>query len=281
MARSNRRDALKLGIISCCGAVVGNARAAPPADDVRKIDFRDSTKDARDDLPVGIGIRDPYFARTGRGAFVVDGTILALEDGLSDQHKADVVYSTLLAQRAASKKYDRIEKPDDWFGMFKQIMQTVGWVLQDFTFEPFKASKSTFQLSPDVLQSVLAAATQSHLEFAVSASKSLEALSDVDERVLLFEAVTHSKKKGTGQIGVAYIQSDEVVMHLGSFEYTTDSDITRSLSFAFDSTHSTCTVAQQKMKLNEDVFGRIREEIVTKLGNQRRIRIKNLDGEFA
>ena len=46
--------------------------------------------------------------------------------------QSDVINSTLLAQLAANKQYDRQNNVDQWYGYYKTVLEQVGWTVQNF-----------------------------------------------------------------------------------------------------------------------------------------------------
>ena len=60
--------------------------------------------------------------------FVDCGSLVSFTENLSEQNKEDVLNSTLLAQLAANKKYDRKTQHDEWYTFYMKVLENVGWV---------------------------------------------------------------------------------------------------------------------------------------------------------
>ena len=71
---------------------------------------------------------------TGEG-FVDAGSLVCFNSDVHSQQKEDVLESTLLAQLAANKKYDRFAAPKNWYVFYNKVLGKVGWLAQGF--EPF------------------------------------------------------------------------------------------------------------------------------------------------
>ena len=51
---------------------------------------------------------------------------MSFTENLSGQNKEDVLNSTLLAQLAANKKYDRKSQHDEWYMFYMKVLENVG-----------------------------------------------------------------------------------------------------------------------------------------------------------
>lgn len=80
------------------------------------------------------------------------GSLVSFTSQLNGQHKEDVLNSTLLAQLAANKKYDRYSQTEDWYKFYTDVMGNIGWVMQSFKFDEYKSTQQDFKISQVVLQ---------------------------------------------------------------------------------------------------------------------------------
>ena len=86
------------------------------------------------------------------------GALASFTNKLSDTHKSDVLNSTLLAQLAVVKQFDRFEDTDKWYKYYVNVLGKVGWVIQEVTFEEYNTSGQTLKVSDsiiDILKAVL------------------------------------------------------------------------------------------------------------------------------
>src|SRR5947209_20542739 len=68
-------------------------------------------------------------------AHVVASSTASFVAGVSKQHREDVLNSTLLADLAASKKYDRENDTENWYQFYRTVLENVGWVIVEFSFD--------------------------------------------------------------------------------------------------------------------------------------------------
>src|SRR3954470_20599494 len=79
----------------------------------------------------------PHRAAALRGgeapqSFVNAGSLLSFVSGISPQNQTDVLNSTMLAQIAADKKFDREQSTIEWLKFYRQILEQLGWVSQEW-----------------------------------------------------------------------------------------------------------------------------------------------------
>ncbi len=74
-------------------------------------------------------------------SFVNAGSLVSFVSGISSQNQMDVLNSTMLAQIAgADKKFDREQSAVDWLKFYRNILEQVGWVAQEWSWNAFHAS---------------------------------------------------------------------------------------------------------------------------------------------
>lgn len=91
---------------------------------------------------------DEFPFHVGKGQrYVSDGSLVSFVSSLTGEQKQDVLDSSLLAQLAANKKYDRESDTDKWYKEYTNVMQMLGWVMQGFKFGRYKSSAASL-ISP-------------------------------------------------------------------------------------------------------------------------------------
>ncbi len=76
-----------------------------------------------------------------KAAYVDDGALMTFREGVSAQHKADVLNSCLLAQLAANKKHDREADPKAWYDYYRFVLENIAWVIRGWEFERFRGRR--------------------------------------------------------------------------------------------------------------------------------------------
>lgn len=214
---------------------------------------------------------------TEAAGYVDDGALTSFVAGLAAQQKRDVLNSTLLAQLAANKAYDREKQTTEWYKKYREVLETVGWVLQEFDFTIFQTSGASFDVQEVVLKLLAAIATQDDIAVVTETLDAMKALSDEDGRVVLFNTASHSFHKGNFQVGAAAESDGVVVMKIGAFHFGTTETVNRLLWLRFSSNVSNMYQGSQTMNLNEQVYAQVRQAVIDKLGANAETYVGNLD----
>lgn len=219
----------------------------------------------------------PRLVDTEKGGYVDDGSMVSFVAGLSATHKSDVLNSTLLAQLAANKQFDREEKTEAWYDFYRTVLENVGWVIQAFDFTRFETAGATFSVDEVVVKILAAIATQNDIAVVTETLEAMKALTAEDGRVVLFNQESHSLQKGNFQIGVCSESDGVVVMKIGTFYFSTTQQVTRLLWMQFSSSESGFYQGAQTVNLNEEVYAQVRQQVVDKLGDKARTFVADLD----
>lgn len=238
--------------------------------------FIDSLELAEPRGPV-LPVREMVLADTKQSASVDAGSLISFVAGLTAQQKSDTLNSTLLAQLAANKKYDREKQTQEWYKFYRNVLENVGWVIQEFSFSKFEAGGSTASVDEVVINVLSAIASGNELAVAISMVQAMKKLPTSDGRAVLWEQESHNASQGNFQIGTAVDSSGVVVMKLGAFHFTTKEEVTRVLWFKWSGSQSQMYKATQSINLNNDVYSRVRQQVIDKLGDRATQFVADLD----
>lgn len=236
-----------------------------------------STSTSNRDSITGIGIRDPHYASGSEAAYIIDGAIVCFDKSTSAEQRCDVSNTILLAQRAATKKASRTAKPSEWLQTFREVLDTVGWAVQQFTFQTFNSSKPTFVIGADVLLPMLPLIGKS---VATNALQSISSVSKDDERRVLYESASCDVQDGIGIFAVVSYSAGALVMSLAIAQVHTEQKIEGSLAFPLDAKRTECKSSSQSMSLDMAVFGKLRDQIAKKLADLPKTGVKNIDLQY-
>lgn len=203
-----------------------------------------------------------------KSANVVDGSLVSFVANLTSQNKSDTLNSTLLAQLAASKKFDRWKNTTDWYKFYTDVLQKVGWVFQEFNFQKYSAGGSTFTVDKVVVEVLAAIASGNEVAIAQETMNALKALSDGDKGMVLWNSNTTSAEAGNFQISVCAESNGSVVMKNGSFYFTTSTTTSKFLWFSYSGSNMSIFKNGTTMTLNQEIYSKVRKEIIDKLGSK-------------
>jgi hypothetical protein len=209
--------------------------------------------------------------------YVDDGSLVSFVAGISAQHQSDVLNSTLLAQLAANKAYDREQQTDQWYRKYQEVLETVGWVVQAFEFEKYQASGSTFTVDQAVREILGAIATGDEMAVVNETLNALNALSDGSGQMVLWNSASHTSSAGNFQISICSETGPLVSMKNSAFYFTTTQASTRFLWFGYSSSDMTLYKSAHRMTLDEGVYAAVREAVIKKLGDRASTFVADLD----
>ncbi|RDX44694.1 hypothetical protein OH76DRAFT_1486847 [Lentinus brumalis] len=214
----------------------------------------------------GIDIIAPH----GHGVVLVhadgqDSAVVAAGSGLAF---ADVINSTLFAQLAADKQYDRWNNTSAWLYYYKYVLETVGYVVQSFDLAGVSNANSF--LTVDNLLLKLGEVYLSGAELALFTTM-VESIKQArnESAIRLFDSYSKSSNKAHFQLGVASGHTqDSTVLKVGVYRYSTEQniDIDSALFFKFGSQEVEFNAGNLAMVLNNSIYSDIRKEILEQLG---------------
>jgi hypothetical protein len=214
---------------------------------------------------------------TKQQAFVNDGSIQSFVAGMDDQLRADCLNSTLLAQLGANKKFDRFNDADNWYKFYVNVLENIGWVIQNFDFTAFSSGGADFSVNKELIAVLLAICTGDEAALVQTSVAAINSLGDSDNRVVLFERSSHNIHQGYFQICAAGQSGPNAVMKVGGFKFNASQNVTRVLFFRFSSASSSFFKGTETVVLNNDIYSRVRQQIVDKLGSAATTFVANLD----
>lgn len=217
------------------------------------------------------------FADKEEGASVDAGSLVSFVSGLTALHKSDVLNSTLLAQLAANKAFDRFKMTREWYGKYCEVLAQVGWVVPTFAYREYSPSGASLQLSDAVLDILSAIATGDEMKIVEATLKSLRDNPSNEGPLTLFDSQSYPENIGTFQILPVGEDDGNVVMVLTALEFKAEKHVTRFLWFSWTSTSVKLFQSAQKSVLNEDVYGQVRAEVIKKLGDRASQYIKDIE----
>lgn len=212
-----------------------------------------------------------------KSGYVDDGSLISFVSGVSDLHQSDVLNSSLLAQLASNKKYDRWNDTENWYKFYCDVLGKIGWVIQSFAFTEASIGGATFEVQDVVLKILESIVTGDEMIVVTETIDALKALSDGDDRLVLFDTQSQDLGKGNFQIAVAAESGGNVVTQMGSFYFHSKERHTRFLWFHFSTSDTHMFKGTQTIVLNEDVYGQVRQQVIDKLGDSAKTYIGDLE----
>lgn len=211
--------------------------------------------------------------------FVCGGSLVSFVANLKDQQKNDVLNSSLLAQLAANKKFDREKDTINWYRFYTQVMENVGWVIQGFKFTNYQSSQASFSLSQvtlQILSGIIGVTNKKEIMNVVKAT--LDGLSKSTEGARLFDSKSAFGNYGNFQIMPCQTDdSGQVTMALMGFYFEANRQVGNFFFYEWNKQDMNLYSGTQACTLNEEIYATVRDAVVKKLGEKAKNEVKNLD----
>lgn len=199
------------------------------------------------------------------GAAVDAGSLVSFVAGLTALHKSDVLNSTLLAQLAATKQYNRFTQTKLWYDKYIEVLANVGWVVPAFAYRDYSPSGDSLVVSDAVLDILAAIATGNEMAILATSLNALKSDTN-DKQLVLFDSQSFPENVGTFQIFPVGEDDGQVVMVLSAMQFNSEKHVNKFLWFTWTKTTVRLVQSSQKAVLNEDVYGKVRQAVIDKLG---------------
>jgi len=197
----------------------------------------------------------------------VDGNIIAsFVDGVTGQHKQDVLDSCLFAQLVANGRVRRFEDPVGWTNAYSASLERLAWVVPSYAFINLNSSASKFTIDQAVLHILKSILSGDALQAVQDAIDSIKDLQTQDRRFAIFERNSHSAGAGNFQVNeVGETSGGNVQMSFSGYNFQSTDQVTNVLWFHFDSNSTRLSATRTTMLLNEAVYGRVRDAVQNRL----------------
>lgn len=206
------------------------------------------------------------------------GSLVSFVAGLSAEEKDDVLYSTQFAQRAASAKADRFQAVRPWYQAYVDVLEQLGWVTEHFAFTHYDEDKGEVHMDSAAIKVLASIATAGQLTVLEGALKALQGLSEGSQEMTLLDVNSTNEFGGNFQIGAAQrADNGAVSLVLGAFYFKTVNQQKRFLFFRWGRKNINFWTSAQKMTLNSEFFGQVREAVTDKLGEGREQLIRAIE----
>lgn len=208
----------------------------------------------------------PDLADPRHRAAVNGSAVVGFVAGLSAAEKEDVLYSTQLAQRAATARHDRHADTEGWYGAYISVLERLGWSGAGFAFTAREGESGRFTMDKSALEVVAAIATSNQLAILVKSLDILKGLADGDGAIRLWEMQALAETSGNFQLGaVERAGNGALTLALGAFHFRTKEHRKRALFWRWGAEEIAFWAAAQTLTLNTRHYAGLRQAVIEKL----------------
>jgi len=215
--------------------------------------------------------RNPVTEQVAEGieqSFLNARSLVSFVSEVNGQRRKDVLNSVLIAQLAANKAHPNDDQVLEWYKTFIEILNKLGWVIEQAEFSEWKAKGSLFEVENAIIDVLTAAFGGTFVSVIKKTLSAIKDLADSNGKITAFEKNTHSVQKGAFQIGIAKEENETVAMQIGTFLLTSDNQIKKILFFKSTKESTKLNYCSRKGTLNEEMYAKGRDAVVAKLGDR-------------
>jgi hypothetical protein len=215
-------------------------------------------------------------------AVLDEGSIIAFTANVSADHAEAALNTALLAQLNSDKLYNRFD-PNQimaWYRNYQKVLGICGWTMQDFQFQDYKASGSSFTIDKAIADLVASFLPAQQVKVVKAALDALKNLSSDDPWYKVWDSSTHNASGGNFQIAMASDDDgapNSLVLKVSAYSFQTSQTTTRFLWTTYNASDTTLNYAMQAMTLNEKIYDQVAETIAKKIGKAAKEKIHELD----
>jgi hypothetical protein len=207
------------------------------------------------------------FDQAKKQAQVVGSGVFSFEQGVTAPVREAISDSALLAQLVANKKVSVENDPLGWFKAYSDVLQNVGWTLQEGGWVDYTTSGTSAQVHEKILEVATAALAPTVTALAIITA-SVNALKGMDSKspwLTIFGRESQKAKIARFQVGFVSTdaQGDIFVSLLGCL-IEAQNDITQVLFFKFKDAKATFRANTAKVSVNKASIAELGDAIRAK-----------------
>jgi hypothetical protein len=196
---------------------------------------------------------------------VVHGSLVAIGEGVTEEHRRDAFQCLLLAQLAANSNAERHRDPTNWQRSYFQTLSTIGWAaIANVPTTPYQSQGTPFTIATVVSDLFRPRVAAEYFSVVVSTLNAFRR--DVGGQVV-FECPSHSGGLGNFQFVLLTEEDADTAMLIARISFSTAAHVTRLAVEEF-STSATFNVGLTTLLLNEGVYRQVRSAVAQKVANR-------------
>lgn len=193
------------------------------------------------------------FDKAKTQAQVVGSGLFSFAEGVDAEVRENISDSALLAQLLANKKFSAEQEPLEWFRAYSEVLQNVGWTLQESGWADYTASGNAAEVHEKVIE-VLAVAlgpAPAALAILTATMHALRGMQPNSSWMTIFSREAQKAKVARFQIGlVEKEEAGDVFVSLLACLIEAHNTITQVLLFKFKDARASFRANNAKVSIN-------------------------------
>lgn len=208
------------------------------------------------------------FDKAKTQAQVVGSGLFSFAQGVDSKVREAISDSALLAQLVANKRASAQTAPLEWFKAYSDVVQNVGWTLQEGGWTDYTAQGNAFEVHEKILEVMAVALGPAPAALAIIASTvtALKAMKPDSSWLTIFSRESQKAKIARFQIGLVEKQeAGDVFVSLLACLIEAQNTITQVLFFKFKDARASFRANSAKISINYPALNDLGPAIRTKV----------------
>lgn len=193
--------------------------------------------------------------------------INSFSENVSQQAREDVLNSMLLAQRAATKAFPEDTQIADWYTMYFDVLQRLGWLISQKDYNSLGESAHALELEKAIFALLKDLLTGQQINVLLKSLELLKSLGEDDKRLVAFEQNTLTHNRGNFQLGLAEEVNGNVSIFGSGFVLESKKKITKFLFIKFGKNIVDMNLNFFRAELVTSEYAKNRDFVKAKLGD--------------
>jgi hypothetical protein len=188
-------------------------------------------------------------------AQVVGSGLFSFVRGVTAETRRDISDSALLAQLVANKRFSAEKAAKDWYSAYQEVLQNVGWVVQDLGWADFTADGTAVEVNEKIIEVLMAALGPSAAALTIikAAVDMLQKMSPGSSWFTIFNRESARANIARFQIGlVETTEEADLFVTLLACLIEAKSTMTQVLVFKFRNAQAKFEANSSKVSVNRD-----------------------------
>lgn len=193
------------------------------------------------------------FEKTKTQAQVVGSGLFSFVEGVDANVREAISDSALLAQLVANKKFSPEQSPLEWFKAYSEVLQNVGWTLQESGWTDYSATGKAFEVHQKILEVMAVALGPAPAAIAIITAtvNALKGMSPDSSWLTIFSRESQKATVARFQIGLVEKQQDsDVSVSLLGCLIEARNTITQVLFFKYKDAKASFRANSAKISIN-------------------------------
>ncbi len=207
------------------------------------------------------------FDKAKTQAQVVGSGLYSFAQGVTPEVREAISNSALLAQLVANKKASAEQDPVGWFSAYTEVLQNLGWTLQDGGWVDYTAKGTSAEVHEKILEvlTVVLGAAPAAIAIIAASINALKAMQPDSSWITIFNRESQKARIGRFQIGlVEKEESGDVFVYLLGCLIEAQNTITQLLFFKFKQANASFKANNAKVSINRTSLAELGPAIRTK-----------------